>query len=60
MALSQDNYNSNRTFMELKYRDGLHIEQRLQNSNRTFMELKYNHVVYRQKSLNTPIAPLWN
>ena len=34
---------SNRTFMELKFKSRIDLQDSMGGSNRTFMELKYSH-----------------
>ena len=51
---------SNRTFMELKYREIKTNRTEYASSNRTFMELKYNFYPYWVRQGYVLIAPLWN
>ena len=51
---------SNRTFMELKFRDEVDNYKRLQGSNRTFMELKFAKNLAFFRWFLVLIVPLWN
>ena len=51
---------SNRTFMELKYKEDRSQKAAKSGSNRTFMELKYRSAGGRGGGVKVLIAPLWN